>query len=221
MDRQISIFGKTYSVVRVSSSNRGASARLRGTEIIISIPSRWPRGEAERIAVKLEEKAIRNLERGRWGTREMRRIEFSHGQEFDILGRRFRITDPADHERIRKGITRRVLPDIEHRVRSLNESHFRSEIKKISLRDNTTRWGSYSPKGTVNLNFRLLFAPPEILDYVIIHELAHSRYRSHGQRFWTVVEGIMPDHKAKRRWLKENGHKLGPGLRLTGPNEEK
>jgi predicted metal-dependent hydrolase len=217
MDRQVFVSGKTYSIVRVSSCNRGASARLRGNEIIISVPSRWPGHEAERVARSLEEKAIKNLSSGRWGTREMRDIEFSTGQEFDILGRRFRITNPSDHERIRKGITRRMLPEIERRIKSLNEAHFKAEIKKISLRDNTTRWGSYSPKGTVNLNFRLLFAPPEILDYVIIHELAHSRYKSHGQRFWGIVEGIVPDHRAKRRWLKENGHRLGPGLKLTGP----
>jgi len=219
MDRKIEISGKSYTIIRVSSDNRGAVARLKGNDIIISIPQRWPRGVAEETAARLEARAIRNLERGKWGTRDIRPLEFAHGQEFEVLGRRFRITNPADHKKIRKGITRKVLPDIEHRVRNLNEAHFRAEIKRVSLRDNTTRWGSYSSKGTVNLNFRLLFAPPDVLDYVIIHELAHSRYKSHGQRFWGVVEAIVPDHKGKRKWLRENGHKLGPALRLQRPNE--
>ena len=212
MERQIEVSGRAYTLVMVGSANRHASARLKGTLITISIPSRWPKGEVERVAKRLEEKAIRNLSNGRWGAREMGRIEFSHGQEFEILGRRFRITNPSNHEKIRKGITKRIMPDLEQRVRRLNDAHFRAEIKQLSLRDNTTRWGSYSPKGAVNLNFRLLFAPPEILDYVIIHELAHSHYKSHGPRFWGIVGKLVPDHREKRRWLRENGHRLGPGM---------
>ncbi len=210
MERLIDISGKTYSVIRITSNNRNAIARLRDDRIIISIPHRWPKKEADEIAERLESRAIKSISAGRWGARRMKGLEFRQGQEFEILGRRFRITRYSGPERIRKGIARRVLPDLEAKIRRINESHFYARIGRVSLRDNSTRWGSYSPKGTVNLNFRLLFAPPEILEYVIVHELAHSKYRGHGPRFWGVVERIVPDYREKRKWLRQNGHTLGP-----------
>ncbi len=211
MEKLIEINGRIYSVIRVTSTNRNAIARLKDDRIIISVPRRWPQGEADAVAGRLEARAIKSISKGRWGSRSMRGLEFQPGQELEILGRRFRITGNSKPERIRKGIARRVLPDLEARIRMINEAHFRAEIRRVSLRDNSSRWGSYSTKGTVNLNFRLLFAPPEILEYVIVHELAHSRYRGHGPRFWGVVEKLVPDYKEKRKWLRENGHTLGTG----------
>jgi predicted metal-dependent hydrolase len=210
MERQIEISGRTYSVIRVTSDNRNAIARLRNSSIIISIPHRWPKKEADEIAEKLERRAIRSIERGTWGARAMKELEFRPGQEIEALGRKFRITDASKPDRIRKGIARRVLPDLEARIRKINDTHFRADLRRVSLRDNSSRWGSYSPKGAVHLNFRLLFAPPEILEYVIVHELAHSRYRGHGPRFWGTVERVVPDYKEKRKWLREKGHTLGP-----------
>jgi hypothetical protein len=211
MEKTIEINGRIYSVIRITSRNRNAIARLKDDRIIISVPHRWPKGDADAIAGRLEARAIRSIAKGKWGARKMRGLEFEPGQEFEILGRRFRITRKSEPERIRKGIARRVLPDLEAKIRKINETHFRAEIRRVSLRDNSSRWGSYSTKGTVNLNFRLLFAPPEILEYVIVHELAHSRYRGHGPRFWGVVERLVPDYKEKRKWLRENGHMLGTG----------
>ena len=209
MEGSVSISGKTYPIEWVRSNNKHASARLRADQITISIPSRWPNKEKERVGKKLLDRAINNITKGRWGTREMKKVQFTPGQEFEILGKKFRITNPSNHKKIVKGISRNVLPLLEQRIRELNDSHFRSQVRKVSIRDNTARWGSFSPNGNVSLNFKLLFAPSEILDYVIVHELAHSRYKSHGPRFWSVVEGIMPDHKVRRKWLRKNGHRLG------------
>jgi len=210
MEDSVTISGKIYPIDWVRSHNKHASARLRCNRITISIPSRWPNKESERVGKKLLDRAISNIAKGRWGTRDIRKVEFTPGQEFEILGKKFRITDASNHKKIVRGISRKVLPKLEQRIRGLNELHFRSQVKNVSIRDNTARWGSFSPKGNVSLNFKLLFAPSEILDYVIVHELAHSKYKSHGPRFWGVVEAIMPDHKVKRKWLRENGHRLGP-----------
>ena len=209
MEGSVSISGKTFPIDWLRSHNKHASARLKGNRIAISIPYRWPDKEVERVGKKLLDRAIINITKGRWGTREIKRIQFTQGQEFEILGKKFRITDPSNQKKIVRGISRKVLPSLEQRIRGLDNLHFRSQIRKVSIRDNTARWGSFSPKGNVSLNFKLLFAPQEILDYVIVHELAHSRYKSHGPRFWSVVEAIMPDHKVKRKWLRENGHSLG------------
>lgn len=79
---------------------------------------------------------------------------------------------------------------------------------KITVRDQKTRWGSCSARGNLNFNWRLILAPEEILDYVVVHELAHRIEMNHSERFWNQVERILPDYKSRRRWLKENGDVL-------------
>ncbi|MEM0994957.1 MAG: M48 family metallopeptidase [Bacteroidota bacterium] len=98
------------------------------------------------------------------------------------------------------------LPAIEKRVHELNRLHFQKPIKKVYLKYNQSNWGSCSSKGNVNLSTRLLFAPDEVIDYVIIHELAHLIEMNHSNRFWNLVAKAMPDYQAKEVWLKENGH---------------
>ena len=78
----------------------------------------------------------------------------------------------------------------------------------ISIRDQKTRWGSCSGRGTLSFNWRLILAPPEILDYVVVHELCHLTHMNHSKEFWKLVESVIPDYKIKRKWLKENGHTL-------------
>ncbi|MEG1781109.1 MAG: M48 family metallopeptidase, partial [Clostridium sp.] len=65
--------------------------------------------------------------------------------------------------------------------------------------------GSCSAKGNLNFNWKLFLMPPEILDYVLVHELAHRIEMNHSDRFWKQVEKIIPDYKERRRWLKEYG----------------
>jgi len=79
---------------------------------------------------------------------------------------------------------------------------------KISIRDQKTRWGSCSNKGNLNFNWRLIMAPPPILDYIVVHEMAHLVHANHGGDFWKLVENIIPDYREKREWLRLNGYKL-------------
>lgn len=79
------------------------------------------------------------------------------------------------------------------------------DVKQVKLSSARTRWGSCSSKGYINLTWRLVMAPPEIIDYVVVHELCHLREANHSSAFWAQVAAIMPDYKSQRRWLKENG----------------
>lgn len=79
---------------------------------------------------------------------------------------------------------------------------------KIRISSARTRWGSCSSQGTLSFTWRLVMAPIEIIDYVVVHELAHLLERNHGPNFWHAVEKILPDYKEKRAWLKENGIQL-------------
>ncbi|MCB0549879.1 MAG: M48 family metallopeptidase [Phaeodactylibacter sp.] len=101
------------------------------------------------------------------------------------------------------------LPEITRRVHDLNDKYFQRPIQSVRLKYNFTNWGSCSAKRNINLSTRLLFAPDEVIDYVIIHELAHLVELNHSPRFWKLVANAMPDYEEKERWLKEHGGKLG------------
>lgn len=76
---------------------------------------------------------------------------------------------------------------------------------RIVLKEQKTCWGSCSSKLNLNFNWKLLLMPPEVMDYVIVHELSHLLEMNHSKNFWKVVEKVMPDYKIHRKWLKENG----------------
>ena len=80
--------------------------------------------------------------------------------------------------------------------------------KKIAIRDQKTRWGSCSSSGTLSFNWRLIMAPPEVLDYVVVHELAHFTHMDHSKAFWATVENVLPDYEKHRKWLNEHGQEL-------------
>lgn len=229
---EVTIGGRRFQVSRTLSRNRNAAAKLRDGVIQISLPSRWPAREKERVADNLLRRSIRAIESGRWREETQTRVSFSHGQTvtamgvpFDISfvpgtrfgsrvrGRRIEVrTDDAHPDRdakasaiVRRKIIQAAMPALGTRLEAINAEHFGAEIRTVRVRDTISRWGSCSPDGDITLSFRLLFMPQEILDYVIAHELAHTRYRSHGPRFWALVEKAVPDHKERRKWLRENG----------------
>lgn len=79
---------------------------------------------------------------------------------------------------------------------------------KIKLSSAKTRWGSCSSKGNINLSWRLIMAPVQIIDYVVVHELAHLIEPNHSHKFWFHVGRILPEYRILRKWLKENGYML-------------
>jgi len=97
------------------------------------------------------------------------------------------------------------LPEIRQRVFELNELYFRQPVRRVSLKYNSSNWGSCSARKNINLSTRLLFAPPDIRDYIIIHELAHLVELNHSDRFWKLVSEAMPEYEEKEKWLKANG----------------
>lgn len=93
------------------------------------------------------------------------------------------------------------------RTRDLAE-RYGFEYKRIAVKDQSSRWGSCSSLGNLNFNWRLFLAPSVVLDYVIIHELAHTQQMNHSKAFWNIVEKIMPEFRKSKLWLKTNGNNL-------------
>ncbi|MCX6757695.1 MAG: M48 family metallopeptidase [Candidatus Nomurabacteria bacterium] len=90
----------------------------------------------------------------------------------------------------------RVL--VNERLKVLNQK-YKFEIGSIAIRNQKTRWGSCSGKKNLNFNYKLFFLPPELADYIIVHELCHLKEMNHSKRFWDLVALQVPDHKEKRR----------------------
>ena len=83
-----------------------------------------------------------------------------------------------------------------------------SRAKTMRLSSAQTRWGSCSMRGSLNFNWRLIMAPPHILDYVVVHEIIHLEEHNHSASFWKKVSKQFPEYKKAKQWLKEYGHTL-------------
>jgi hypothetical protein len=81
-------------------------------------------------------------------------------------------------------------------------------VNRIQIRDQRTRWGSCSPAGNLSFNWRLVLAPFEVLDYVVVHEVCHLREANHSRRFWRLVETRRPQWREQKAWLNEHGPEL-------------
>ena len=79
----------------------------------------------------------------------------------------------------------------------------------LRIKAQKTLWGSCSSRGVIHLNWRLIGAPPEVFEYIVVHELCHLRERNHGARFWRLVAELMPDYARHKRWLRAHGSLLG------------
>jgi len=82
------------------------------------------------------------------------------------------------------------------------------DVRRVSIRNQRSRWGSCSPSGHISLNFRLLLMPAHVREYILIHELMHMRQANHSIRFWRLVEAVCPGFRDAERWLKKHGASL-------------
>ena len=81
-------------------------------------------------------------------------------------------------------------------------------VRRVSIRNQRSRWGSCSSRGDISLNFRLLLMPDFVREYILVHELMHLRQANHSIRFWRLVEAACPRFREAERWLKQNGASL-------------
>ena len=107
---------------------------------------------------------------------------------------------PALEEKYRRQAREKLSQRTAYFARQMGVSYGR-----ITVRAAKTRWGSCSSRKNLNFNYKLAYMPQEIMDYVVVHELAHLRHMNHSREFWELVEQYIPDYRERRKWLKEHG----------------
>ena len=126
------------------------------------------------------------------------------------------IVVPGDEDLAAKRLTRWLFDEAKRDLTECVEKHTRPlalQIKRIVVRDQTSRWGSCSTTGALSFSWRLILAPSFVLDYVAAHEVAHLVEINHGPRFWALVKKICPEFETAKQWLQV----LGPDLHRYGP----
>ncbi|WP_339113505.1 SprT family zinc-dependent metalloprotease [Thioclava sp. GXIMD2076] len=118
---------------------------------------------------------------------------------------------PGPEDRMARKLESFLKHNARRRLQSATE-HYAARIGRnfsaITLRDTRSRWGSCSSKGALSYSWRLIMAPPEVLDYVAAHEVAHLVEMNHSPAFWSIVEELRPSWRKERRWLREEGGRL-------------
>jgi len=106
-----------------------------------------------------------------------------------------------------KALRARAARELPPRLMELAALHALT-VTRVTIRNQRSRWGSCSPHGHVALNYRLVLMPPEVRDYILVHELMHLKQANHSIRFWRLVEAACPGFRDAERWLKEHGPSL-------------
>lgn len=122
-------------------------------------------------------------------------------------------------ELIEKHYRKELKKVIENRVKFF-QSNFKVKPKKVLIKEQKTRWGSCSSERNINFNWKLIMAPIEIIDYLVVHEMCHLVHMNHSKSFWTLVGKILPDYKIRQNWLNKNGFLLELGFKIVDNQDE-
>ncbi len=142
-------------------------------------------------------------------------------EPLDASRRRARVTAESGQLRVQLTPDDRLdpRPALERWLRKLAKTHLKARVRdlsaahdfrpgKVIVGERTTRWGSCSSRGNLSFCFRLVMAPPEVIDAVVLHELCHLRHLNHGPRFHALLDRVCPDHAAQMDWLKDHHEEL-------------
>ena len=182
-----------------------AMVRERADQLMQMLESVEARLEADRQAHPVVDGGVILIE----GRRCVLRLHEGARRSGRLEGDEYHLTlpepdsDPAVRAAIRSTLSVMALARIRERLDYYIPRVGRAP-GRIAIRDQKSRWGSCSQKGNLNFNWKLIMAPPQVLDYVVIHELCHLIEFNHSPRFWSLVEAQMPEYAVWKKWLK--GH---------------
>lgn len=145
---------------------------------------------------------------------KLKRIKIEFLDEF-IVHMPDALVDKEHSEDIKGALIRWMKQQSKHHVEQLVRQHADKKQlfpQAVRIKTQKSRWGSCGIHNDININWLLIMAPPEVLEYVVVHELCHIRVRNHSTHFWALVGEHLPDYKSRRHWLKKHGNSLMKGL---------
>ena len=177
----------SYQIIRSQRKTMSLEIKPDG-QIIVRAPLRLSQVRIRRFVEQKQEWILKNLEK----------IQKREAQREKVPG-----LSKEERTRLQQEACRKIPERTACFAEKIGVSYGR-----ITLRQQKTRWGSCSANGNLNFNWLLILAPPEVLDYVVVHELCHRKEMNHSQAFWKEVGAVLPNYKEQKKWLKENGWKL-------------
>ena len=219
--------GPEYRLVRSARRTLAVQVNAAG-EVVVRAPRRASQRAIEDFVAVQQPWIDRQVQRARKRIAERPLHSFEEGSTVPLLGRdvvlRFGTSEApddelaipgcrpdADRESRRAAVVARILelaPSLIADVHTDAAARVGVGAKRILVKELRSRWGSCGPDRRMNLCWRLVLAPREVLDYVVVHELCHIHEPNHSRRFWSRVEAACPEYRTHRRWLREHGHRL-------------
>jgi predicted metal-dependent hydrolase len=219
---------------RIRRSPRARRARILvgGDGVEVVVPRRFPLSEVEPFVEEKRAWIERTLRRMQETEAELAPARLADGGELPFQGRRLVLCVRVEPERVRehvvlRGETLRVALPPRTELRDAVERWYRRRAREqvvplldaacaragtaysgLQIRGQRTRWASCSSTGAMSFNWRLLLAPPEILEYVVEHEVAHLEVLDHSARFWELLASRCPEWQLHEDWLRRHGHAL-------------
>lgn len=227
MSESVTVGALTFAVRRSAHRRTFGVSVGRGGELVIDAPAGCADEEIVRMAERKSLWVHTTLARKRLLMRPSAPREFVTGEGFAYLGRSYRLKlidppgpgepqaplrlhhgrfllrrdeRPRGHQHFVRWYATHGQPWLERRLRLL-ALHFAIDAPAITVRDLGFRWASCTGRGTILVHWRVLTLPPRIIDFVLVHELAHLRASRHGPEFRRLMDRAMPDHESRRRWL--------------------
>ena len=220
--------------IRRSDRARRARIQVSASGVEVVVPRKLPLREVEPFVESKQSWIERTLLRMQEAEAERPLPRLEDGGEVPYLGERLRLQMRVEPGRTRAhvalrgdGLSISVGERGPEAVRRALEAWYRRRARdevgrrldaavaragtaysKLQIRGQSTRWASCSSNGAMSFNWRLLLAPPEILDYVVEHEVAHLEVHDHSRRFWALLASRCPAYRQHEAWLRANGHTL-------------
>lgn len=226
-----------YTITRSNRRTIGISVSLKHG-VRISAPKRISDKQIAEVVNEKADWILNKLSYLESIKSEVPKINFTDGEKFSVLGKEYtlkiNVSPPMSSSSVTLSDNLIIVNLTEDNACNLSDSvrkhlidwyknyakvivaqrieHFSKLMnvvpRNLVIKELKSIWGSCTPKNTININWKIIMAPLEIVDYLVVHELTHIKIKNHSKQFWQMAESIYPNVKTCSKWLKQNGHKL-------------
>lgn len=198
--QKILLLGQEFSYIVLFVNTKRIIGHLNQTEkqIYIKVPIFFLEDEIEK---KLGDKKFLN---DGVGLDDLEALGLKLKKENELINKKYK-------EKIQNKVIlifkKLLLESVESYIKENKQLEY-FQFKNITIKNLSSKWGSCSSKKNLNFNYKLIFCPYEVIEYVIIHEMCHLKEMNHSKRFWNLVESYLPEYKKHRKWIRDNGERF-------------